>query len=118
MSQSDYIKYKKTSVQLKINEFPPIHDSNTYDELKNYALENTIQNSKITYNQLIPSNKIIVFSMEKSTVNTCLSNFPLCQNTNSRANRRPLLITQYDPKPLRPLIRTTVNPNCICNLST
>jgi hypothetical protein len=117
MSQSDYIKYKKVSRELKINKLNPILDSQEYIDYKQYALENTTPtrpnyvynggtstttNGKLSYNQLVPANKKIIFGIERSRTTTCPT-FTLCTNTNQRTNRRALLQPQIDPRPLRPL---------------
>jgi hypothetical protein len=87
MSQSDYIKYKKTSVQLKdLSNHPPILVPSDYTSFLNYNLENTITNTKINYHQLIPSNTQIIFNMEKIPTN-CPS-FITCFGTQGRTNRQ------------------------------
>ena len=49
MSQSDYIRYKKTGIQLKINKLDPILNNQDYLAYTDYNLENTITNNKIVY---------------------------------------------------------------------
>lgn len=73
MSQGDYLKYKKTSVELRINKLEPILNNNDYIQFKEYALENKIISSskKLTYNKLLPSNTKIVFDMEKKNTGNC-----------------------------------------------
>ena len=89
MSQSDYIKLKRTATNLKE---PAKHDaiykSAEYTEFKEYGLENTITNTKLTYNQLrsrVPGSKTI-FDIEKKVSNCPV--FVAC--TKDRANRRLL----------------------------
>ena len=53
MSQSDYLKYKRVSRELKTNKLSPVFNDQDYVSYKEYALENTISNSKLTYNQRI-----------------------------------------------------------------
>ena len=99
MSQSDYIKYRKISTQLKLDASRnqlPVFDSSTYLDYKDYVLENTIVDTNITYNMLIPSGKQIVFGMERR-VNNCPTTYE-CVNTNKRANRTPLPHVYYTPK--------------------
>ena len=104
MSQSDYIKYKKTSQELKINKLPAVLEPDDYISYKEYALENSIKNTKLNYNQLQPPNKTIVLGMEK-TVTNCPT-FITCKNTNTRPNRPTYPSTyasQYATvKPIRP----------------
>ena len=68
MSQSDYIKHLKTSTQLKLDASRnqlPVFDSSVYLDYKEYVIENTVIDTNITYNMLLPSNKQIIFGMEK-----------------------------------------------------
>lgn len=103
MSQSDYIRHKKVSNELKYqSDLPPVLQTNDYIEFKEYALENTIQNTKINYNQLIPSNTYIVYGMEKKPTNC--PTFTLCSNTQSRPNRVPIIQGYSSVRPSRPLI--------------
>jgi hypothetical protein len=102
MSQSDYINFKNTSFQLKLQKLAPVLSSNQYRKFSNYYLENTITNNKLTYNQLVQPNKQMVFGMEKTTTSCPI--FTLCSNTNTRLNRGLLSGTQITPKPIRPLI--------------
>ena len=101
MSQSDYLKYKRVSRELKTNKLSPVFNDQDYVSYKEYALENTISNSKLTYNQLIPPNTIRIMDMEKKT--TDCPTFIICTNTHDRTNRVPLLGSQQDPSPSRPL---------------
>lgn len=110
MSQSDYIKYKKMSTELKrMNKLEPILESNQYISYKNYALENKIQNTKITYNQLLLPNRTQIFNMEKKVTDCPV--FTTCLNTNLRANRK--LHTQIPVHPIRPLFQKN-NKKCDC----
>ena len=89
MSQSDYIKYKRLSVELKkLSELPSVIEARQYTDFKEFSLENTITNNKTQYNKLFPENSINVFGMEKSNASNC-AQFALCRDTNSRANRKP-----------------------------
>jgi len=136
MSQSDFIQHKKTSAQLKeIKKLPPVFDTKDYISFKEYALENTISNTKITYNQLNPYTKNVatkntytitpttynVFGMQKTTTNC--PTFTICKNTNLRTNRIPLGGAFYYPNPIRPLTqkqidkqhKTTIFNSNLCN---
>lgn len=122
MSQSDYLKYKKTGTLLRINntspaieEFPSVFPTQDYISYKDYNLENNITNTKITYNQLRPPNKQIVFGMEKSNVSNCPA-FLLCNGTNSRPNRANLRQYQITPRPVRKYVKDPTNPNTDCKL--
>ena len=65
MSQSDYIKYKRTSNELKYNDYGAVFNTGEYIDLKQYSLENSITNSKLTLNQLTPTGSKRIFNMEK-----------------------------------------------------
>ena len=92
MSQSDYLKYKRVSTRLRVDndtaKQPPVFPSKTLTQNQQYALTNSITNTKPRYNQLVPSGRQPVFGMEK-TVTNCPT-FPVCTNTNSRTNRVPM----------------------------
>jgi len=114
MSQSDYIKYKKVSTVLSVdnrstrNKLQPVLNSQEYSDYKEYVLENTILNSKTVYRRVVPSTLQVVLDMEKKksvvqNMGTSLSNCPsflLCKSTNLRKNRVPLLGSRFTPQPL------------------
>ena len=99
MSQSDYIKLKRTATNLKEQaKHDAIYKSTDYTTFKEYSLEKTIPNNKITFNQLrMPGTKTI-FDIEKK-VSDCPS-FILCSGTQARANRRPLDAVQQSCYPV------------------
>jgi len=99
MSQSDYIKFKKTKQKLTLlNEFQPVLDSGDYTDFIQYGIEtNVIGNTYIKpqLNQLIPIDKPTVFNMQVNTKCSIISSisdpsnsFVTCQNTNRRSNRK------------------------------
>ena len=88
MSQSDYIKYKKTINELNglnQHELPSVLNSQTYTSFKTYSLETSSSNTKTPYQKLVPSNKKIIFDMELKTTNC--PTFAMCRATNNRPNR-------------------------------
>jgi len=98
MSSSDYIKLKRTGVILKnLVDEPYVLDDSEYTDFMNYNLENTVTNSKIVYNKLIPPNHQIVFNMDR-TVTNCPT-FTLCTQTQTRVNRKKLISAQITPRP-------------------
>jgi hypothetical protein len=103
MSQSDYLKYKKIATQIKIdmsNNEMPVIASQKYIDYKQYSLESTIQNTKLIYNKVTPSNNTIIFDMEVSKTGCPAKiTYPVCRNTNSRANRRSMADVYYTPTP-------------------
>ena len=106
MSQSDYLKHKKMSTRLRIDNDttsqPPVFASNVLTQNQQYSLSNSITNTKPRYNQLVPSNTQLIFNMEK-TVSNCPT-FPVCKDTNLRTNRVPMTCradpTVPTPEPL------------------
>jgi len=91
MSQSDYIKFKKTALILKnnstttINELPPVLTPELYTAFTTYNLETTVSNTKNAFTRLIPSGRKNFLDIEKN-VSDC-STFILCKNTDTRPNR-------------------------------
>ena len=93
MSQSDYLKYKKTKRVLKEQtDLDPVLPPGEYTAYKTYNLETTITTTKSVFNQLTPTGKQVVFDMEQN-ISNCPT-FTLCNNTNARANRRLLDASQ------------------------
>ena len=94
MSQSDYLRYKKTSRLLKDTaDFDPVFAPSEYIAGKDFNLETTVQNTKQTNNQLTPPGAQKVFGMERTTGGNCPT-FALCTGTNTRVNRRALDASQ------------------------
>lgn len=125
MSQSDYLKYKRLSVELRVdssyNKMPPVLASHNYLDYKQYKLENTIVNRKTIYNRITPSGEQIVFNMNKIVTNC--PNVSLCSNTQKRPNRIPLSQVYYTPKPLPLNIEQKKNARnqkngCKCKLNS
>ena len=88
MSQSDYIRHKRISYELSNQrKLPSILNSGQYVSYKEYSLENTIQNTNIEYNQLVPPNTQLVFGIEYHNALAC-PQFPLCEDTDKRLNRK------------------------------
>jgi hypothetical protein len=109
MSQSDYIKYKKTSYQLvEQNKLDPVLGSQYYTAFKEFSIENSISNSKIIHSQLQHPNSKIIFDIETFRTGNC-PNFIVCNNTNTRPNRKltylfscsPLLPKNYNKKSIQ-----------------
>jgi hypothetical protein len=90
MSQSDYLKFKKTSRLLKDQvDSDPVLAPSVYIAGMDFNLETTVFNTKQTNNQLRPPDKQLVFGMERTVGGNCPT-FTLCTGTNTRANRRAL----------------------------
>jgi hypothetical protein len=121
MSQSDYLKYKRVSTRLRVDNDttnqPPVFKSSTLHQNQQYALVNSITNTKPVYNRLVPSDRKSVFGMEKA-VSGCPT-FPVCTNTNLRTNRVPMTCradpTVPSPEPLNIMERNeAVNMRNAC----
>jgi len=94
MSQSDYLKYKRVSNQLRIDNQidtgmtatnqPPVFTSHNLLQYKQYTLNNTIMNTKKTLNKLTPSTSQRVYGMDKSVVGC--PTFIACKDTQGRNN--------------------------------
>lgn len=112
MSQSDYIKFKNASFQLKRQDLlAPVLSSNDYQSFKTYQLANTIINTKLRYNQMTPANKIKIFEIEK-TITNCPT-FILCKNTNTRTNR--VITSGLQCRPSRPInIKQDISKTTLC----
>jgi hypothetical protein len=99
MSQSDYIKQKRTATNLKEQvKHDAVYKSTDYTTFKEYSLEKTITSTKPTFNRLrVPGTKTI-FDVEKN-VSSC-PNFTVCTGTNTRPNRIPLDAVQQSCFPV------------------
>jgi hypothetical protein len=95
MSQSDYLKYKKTATILKdASGVPAILESQDYTSYKFYSLGNSISSKNKTLDQLVPSGSKIIFGIEHAKTASCPT-FTLCNNTDQRFNREKVT-TFYD----------------------
>ena len=88
MSQSDYIKYKKTSFQLvEQNKLKPVLSSKDYTNFKQFSFSNEITNDKVIFSSLQQPNSKNIFNIETFRTEIC-SDFSVCGNTNNRPNRK------------------------------
>ena len=120
MSQSDYITYKRSQMIWKNGKLPTTLDPSMYESFKDYALENTVVNQKLSYSQLQPTNTQNVYNMEIKQANYCHP-FSICNNTNQRTNR----IAMHPVKTIQPGIYKKIQTvycchcaqgrNCYCN---
>ena len=88
MSQSDLIKYKKTTNQLlEMQKLDSVLSSQDYIAFKQYTLESRNINNKPILNQLTLSGDILIFGMEKN-ISKCnsVNNFIMCNRTQNRGN--------------------------------
>jgi hypothetical protein len=117
MSQSDYIKLKKTSMILKNNELPPVLTPEDYTDFVQYNLETTVTNTKKSYSRLLLPGNRDIFDMEKN-VSGCVG-FILCTNTNERPNRvlNTAVAYPYSPTPTKKYIKNVPYPPCPCSVN-
>lgn len=89
MSQSDYIQYKKQNNlwnDRQRESASSILSSSSHLMYKQFYLENTTPNTLPVYSQLVPSNKQMVFQMEKPIYpNNC---FPCSKHQPYLVNRK------------------------------
>ena len=86
MSQSDYITYKRRSVELKKQtSLPHVLSADQYIGFKQFAAENNIVSTSQTYNQL-PNGTKVIFDIPYSHTGGC-STFIVDRGTQSRPNR-------------------------------
>ena len=113
MSQSDYLKYKKTSYMMNdLKKMPRVLDETDYLSFIQFSNENSIPNTKPTYNQLpLYSNSYTNFSIEKKlcttspVINTykyaCAYSNPSKINIRENYSKVPFTIAN---SPVRPYI--------------
>jgi hypothetical protein len=87
MSQSDYLKYKKSAVVLRNSgDLPAVFDEQDYISFKRFSIGNSIVDTNKRFDQLVPTGTKILFDIERAKTSTCPTTFSLC-NTNQRVNR-------------------------------
>ena len=118
MSQSDYLKYKRVSTLLKIDnntsKQPRVFNSQDLLNYKQYSLENSITTNNININRITPAGYKHIFGMDKKTINC--PQFKVCRQTNQRTNRVPMSTVYFDPTP-QPLTieqRNEAKNLCLC----
>lgn len=118
MSQSDYIKYKKTSNELlSLSKYPSVLGSQDYTSFMEYNLENSLINTKQLLNQITLNGKQIIFNMELKTAGSCPS-FS-CLNGQTRNNR--VLNSINAPVPTKKYVKNAdanINPKTSCPCSS
>jgi hypothetical protein len=103
MSQSDYIKFKKTATKLSVdnrsvlNKESPVFNASDYLDFKQFNIENTVVDTNVTYNYIKSADRQIVFNMDK-VVSSC-PKFIVCTKTNTRPNRVPMSASYFTPTP-------------------
>ena len=113
MSHSDYIKYKRVATQLKIDKLSPVLSNEQYTDFKQYSIENTITNTVTLFNKLLQPNTNIIFNMQKN-ISRCPT-FPVCINTNTRANRVAMGQIYFTPKPVPTYVKQSTYAKTPCN---
>lgn len=113
MSQGDYIKRKQISYKLigdgttnsetsikgtGLSSYNSVLNANDYINFKKYSLEGSITSSNYTLNDLSLPNKTSISDMLMD-VSNC-PEFIVCNNTNTRLNRKPLNSSQQTCEPI------------------
>ncbi len=94
MSQSDYVKYRRVTRELKemntpadISGVPSVLSYDKYIQYKEFALEKSLsQEDKYDYDRLLPPTARTIFGLTRLDPTNC-STFGICTNTNTRPNR-------------------------------
>ena len=118
MSQSDYIRYKRISNELKYDTLPPVLSNQQYIDFKQYSIENNIVSIKPDYRLPAPFGTINIFDMNKNVLNC--PHFVTCENTNVRPNRVPMSTVYFTPKYVTKYVKDPANAKkeCDCKLNT
>ena len=118
MSQSDYIRYKRISNELKNETLPPVLNNQQYVDFKQYTILNNIVSLKPDYRKPIPFGTINIFDMNKNV--TFCPYFVTCKNTNTRPNRVPMSNVYFTPKYVPKYVKDPANAKkaCDCKLNT
>lgn len=113
MSQSDYIKYKRVSTELLIdnkitnNKLSPVLSSQNYIDFSQYTIINITPNDTPTFNTVNLLGTQEIFGMNK-IVSNCPT-FLICNKTNTRPNRLLLSSIYSNPTPQPKTIKDTKN---------
>jgi hypothetical protein len=118
MSQSDYIRYKRISNELKYDTLPPVLNNKQYVDYKQYTILNTTVSLKPDYREPTPFGTVNIFDMNKKVL--FCPDFVTCKNTNSRPNRVPMSNVYFTPKYLTKYVKDPANAKkaCDCKLNT
>jgi hypothetical protein len=110
MSISDYLKYKRVTVSMKeLNKYSPVLSNTNYTDFKEFAIEKQTAYINNTKGYASPvNNNGTIFGMSLKTTNC--STFPLCKQTNLRANRVPISEAYSIPKYVTPYRTKIVTP--------
>lgn len=127
MSQSDYIKYKRVSNELFIdnkitnNKLSPVLSSQKYIDFSQYNTITTIPNDTPTFNTVNLLGTQEIFGINR-VVKNCPA-FITCKKTNTRPNRTLLSTIYSDPTPQPKTIKDTKNKvnmktECYCVMNS
>ena len=118
MSQSDYLKHKRIATELKINELTPVLNSGDYTNYKQFSIENSIVNTKLQYEEIVPTGYKKIFGIVKK-VSSCPT-FITCTGTHARSNRVAMSTVYFTPKYVPTYVKhpTYEKTPCYCKLSS
>ena len=118
MSQSDYIEYKKRSIELKEQtKLSPVLQQSEYCAFIQFSLENTVLNTSPTYNELVPANNKMIFNSIYSKTASC-SSFICGLGTQNRPNRIPMGKAYFEPLQPGKYMKTSKTVCSNCNMDT
>ena len=86
-------------------------DSKDYTIYKGYTIVNTVKNTKQMYNNLPLSGITDIFGMPLQNINNC-PDFNLCENTDKRTNKVPLLDVYISQRPVLHYVKHPTNNLC------
>lgn len=118
MSQSDYIKFKRISTELRKGVTEPVLSAQNYIDFKQYNIENNIVSTKPDYRQPSLLGVINIFDINRNVLFCPM--FNTCSNTNTRPNRVPLPNVYFTPKYVPKYVKHPVNEKnqCDCRINT
>lgn len=113
MSQSDYIKLKRISTELRKGGQDPVLSAQDYIDFKQYNIENNIVSTKPDYRKPAMLGIINIFDINRNVL--FCPNFATCSNTNSRPNRVPLPNVYFTPRYVPKYVKHPNNTKTQCD---
>jgi hypothetical protein len=115
MSQSDYLRVKRTQRELAaLSSQTNTIDAGVYATYKGYSVENSVRGTTPRWLQLVPSSKYLVYDIERETSKYDTAACPayeVCAGTDGRANRAATQLDMYT-------IRDYVDPDYVAVAAT
>jgi len=113
MSQNNYIDFLRDTTILKepTKNLRPILSSSEYIKFKGYSVEKDVENTKLSYSELLPSGTQKIFDIKRNVMHC--PHIEMCLDTNTRPNRT--LHTEQLPVPTQRFNKNPTEKTCICN---